>query len=160
MKNRLRIFLGVAIMILGCSIPTIEKAVVSVVKTAQPSIRKVMDIERPTDVLIESSMSIDAIITDKKDKESFAIFNKEFSDRVSSYQAKGQSVLQIYSAVSEEVFGLKLKGKYGGEVGVLVVDTMKSVLGDFNTPLTDQKKAELKDRFNAIAWSLGGEGYE
>jgi len=160
MKKRLRIILGTAIIILGCSIPLIEKGLVSVIVTPEPSIRQVMEIERPSDEMITLVTPWRETITEKQDQESFAIFNEEFSDRISQYEAKGQSVLQIYSSVSKEVFGKKLKDNYGGEVGSLVVEAMESVLGEFDTPLTDEKKLALTERFSAIAWSLGGESDE
>ena len=159
MKKRLRISLGLAIMIAGLSLPTVEKFIVDVIEP-QPSIREVMEIERPSDELIAQVSPIDDVITDKKDEESFAIFNKEFSDRVGNYETKGQAVLDIYSMAGEAVFGTELQDKYDNDILPLVSDLMKEVMEDYDSQLTDEKREALREKFGAVSWTLGGDNDE
>jgi len=153
MKNQLRIFLGIAIMILGCSIPTLEKMIVP----SEPSIREVMKIDKPSDEMVSSIDKLSDIIKDKKDRESFAIFNKEFSNRVSDYEAKGEVILQVYSEAREQVFGKDLKEKYDSKIGPVIVEALKEAMGESNSFMTEEQKKVLRDKFNAVAWSLGGD---
>lgn len=153
MKNQLRIWLGSAIMILGVSLPTLEKMIVPV----EPSVREVMMITKPSDEMIKLALPLDEVITKKSDEESFAVFNKEFSDRVVNYETKGQAVLGIYSTAIETVFGKRLKEDYDNKIGVVVKQAMEEVMGDYETNLTEKQRKDLQEKFESYSWVLGGD---
>lgn len=157
MKNKLRLFLGIAIIILGCSIPSLEKLATPLLTPREPSIREVMSIERPQDDLRAGALKLDEIVTDKKDEEALAVFNREFADRVSEYDTKGQAVLGIYSAAGEMVFDKELQEKYDGKIKAIVEEAFREILVDYDTQITDEQREALKKKFNSLAWVLGGE---
>lgn len=157
MKNQLRVFVGSAIIILGLSLPTVVPKLENMIVPSEPSVRQVMAIGKPSPEMITFAAPIDKFITDKKDKESFAVFNKEFSDRVDKYKTKGQAVLGIYETSVDAVFGVKLHDSYSGKVGELIESTMTGVMSDYDTELTDAQREQLKTKFAAFAWVLGGD---
>ena len=153
MKKGLRFWLGVTIITIGTSLPFVEKAVVP----REPSVRTVLEIETPTPELIEAVKPLDEVITDKKDEESFSVFNNEFSSRVEGYETKGEIVLKVYASAIEKVFGKDLKEKYDSEVGLIVEEAMSEIIGDYDVVLTEEQRKELQEKFSAYSWILGGE---
>ena len=64
----------------------------------------VLNIEKPTQVILEAVSPIAKIITDPTDRAKLAIFNQEFAKRVPSYDADVQQINDLYVYAAADFF--------------------------------------------------------
>ena len=113
----------------------------------------VLDVERPTQDIIDLTKSIDSLVTNKIDRTNLAVFSYVFSNRVTNYEIDVQKINDLLVLAGEDFFQGSLSGKYK-DLDVKIKDLIVGVTGDDNHILTTDEKLSLKNIFSGLAWSL------
>lgn len=120
-------------------------------------VKPILDIEKPTNEILEVSEPISKLVTDKEDRERLAIFNYEFAKRILEYNANSQQVNDVYVLAGRMFFDQSLVNKYDG-LAYKIQDILESILGKENHSITETEKKQLSDYFKGVAWSLVQKG--
>tara|TARA_R100000005_G_scaffold96466_1_gene83625 strand:- start:8048 stop:8500 length:453 start_codon:yes stop_codon:yes gene_type:complete len=148
MSPNLRILLGLSIVCIGFFWNNIQERIPDFLPD-----RVEYYIEKPDEKTLEKTSSIASLVTDKNDREKLSVFNNVFSERVVLYDCNGQQVNDVYTLAAKEMFSDELKGKYNGYANG-IIQLMRSVLGNENTPVKEDQKTLLSKDFSGLAWSL------
>lgn len=117
----------------------------------QPNIN--LDIEKPSDDILNRVKQITNYITNKEDKINLAVFNYVFSKRLMTYKTDSQKINDLYVLAGEDFFKGSLKGKYE-KLSSDIKSIFMDILGDKNHMLSEEEKLSLKNNFSGLAWSL------
>jgi hypothetical protein len=123
------------------------------IKIVEPSVRESLLLSEP-DSKPAGIERILEIITDKKDREKFSIFNYEFSKRISKYNGTAQKYNDVYVNAAMSSFGDNLK-KYNG-LKDFSIQYMESVISSKDKFITEDEKNMLSNNYLALSWVLGG----
>lgn len=120
----------------------------------QPSpVAKILNIDKPTQDVINEVKSFSALVTDPNDRAKIAIFNHEFASRAAEYNADVQQVNDVYVLAGKIFFKKSLVDKYDG-LAEKIESLLKKILTDENHVVTMEEKAKLNEYFMAVAWVL------
>lgn len=150
MNNRTRIVVGLSLVTIGLFWDNIVKSIPKIDKT--PNVN-VVQIDKPSQEIIDQTMPIASLVTDKNDKTNLCLFNNVFSKRVTGYNTEAQKINDVYVEAGKNFFGDSLKGKYQGFSSSLD-DLFISVLGVENHTVTDKEKSALSETFRGLAYCL------
>jgi hypothetical protein len=112
-----------------------------------------INIDRPSDSILEKVTEISDLITDKNDRLKVGIFNKQFAERITKYNTDVQQVNDVYTLAGQQYFSDTLKGKYDN-LGKKVSGLISSITTEDNHLLTTEEKKELSETFTGLAWAL------
>ena len=114
----------------------------------------ILNIDKPSDRIIELTKPISDLITDPTDRAKVAIYSQEFANRVKTYDAQLQQVNDVLALSASKFFEGAMNDKYK-DLDVAIIDLITSAAGgDDNRKLTDEEKNEISERFMGVAWSL------
>lgn len=113
----------------------------------------VLNIEKPTDEIIQLVTPISNLITDPTDRAKLAIFNQEFANRIVSYNTNNQQTNDVYVLAGAKFFKETLVDKYP-ELDLELVKLIESSIGNDNHILTNEEKLDISKKFMGLAWSL------
>lgn len=114
----------------------------------------ILNIDRPSDEIIELVKPISTLITDPTDRAKMAIYSQEFASRVKTYDAQLQQVNDVLALSASGFFEGSMNDKYK-DLDVAIIDLITSAAGgDDNHKLTDEEKNKISNRFMGVAWSL------
>lgn len=113
----------------------------------------ILNIEKPTQDVLERVGPIAKAITDPTDRAKLAIFNQEFAKRVVSYDTDLQQVNDVYVLAASDFFENSLKNKYEN-LDVDVINLIQQVTTDENHKLTSEEKNKVSENFLGLSWSL------
>lgn len=119
----------------------------------KPPATKILNIEEPSQEVLESVSIFSGLVTDPDDRAKIAIFNYEFATRVKGYDTSSQQVNDVYALAGKIFFGNKLVDKYDG-LSDNIVKLMQKCVGQDNHTLTQQEKDDLNENFLGLAWVL------
>lgn len=112
-----------------------------------------LDIEKPTQEIVELVTPISNLVTDPTDRAKLAIFNQAFANRVKSYDADTQQVNDVYVLAGSIFFKDSLVDKYR-DLDKTLVSLMEKAMGGDNHKLTAEEQQLLSSYFMGLAWSL------
>jgi hypothetical protein len=118
-----------------------------------PPPAKILNIDKPSEEIIEKVSPFSDLITDPTDRAKVAIFNYNFANRVLNYEAEAQQVNDVYVLAGKLFFKKTLVDKYKG-LAEDIVDLMTDCMGDENHILTEEEKNLLHQHFLGVAWVL------
>jgi len=145
-----RTCLGLLIVLIGLFLPQIQERIPDLIpKPSAP----VVDIKEPTQEIKEKTLKIAEKVTDDKDRLDLCIFNKEFSERILTYDTDVQQVNDVYTEAAKVLYKDSLKGKYDG-YSQGVISLVSGVTGNENHQLTQSEKVQLGEVFSGLAWNL------
>lgn len=113
----------------------------------------IIDVEKPSEDVLERVKIFKDLITEEEDKQRIAIFNYEFSKRVVGYETSSQQINDVYSLAGKLFFSNSIVGKYDG-LAENIVSLMEDVLSDENHRVSEEEKALLSKYFAGVAWVL------
>ena len=148
MNSTMRTVIGLALVIVGVFWGQIREW-----KPTPFDPAPVIEVEQPSEEILERVSSISKLVTDDEDRLRLAVFNKVFSDRVGFYDANSQQVNDIYTKAGKIVFDSSLRGKYDGYSSGLT-GLFKDSLGSKNGKVTTEQKIKLSKDFSGLAYSL------
>ena len=114
---------------------------------------EILDIDKPSDKVIEDVYVFSDLITDPSDRAKIAIFNHEFAQRVLTYNTDVQQVNDVYSLAGKLFFKQTLVDKYEG-LSENIKRILQEILTEENHIVTTEEKQFLNEYFMAIAWVL------
>jgi len=114
---------------------------------------KILDIDKPSNKIIDDVSVFSDLITDPSDRAKIAIFNHEFAQRISTYNTDVQQVNDVYSLAGKLFFKQTLVDKYEG-LSENIQRILEKILTDENHMITQEEKQSLNEYFMAIAWVL------
>lgn len=113
----------------------------------------ILNIEKPTDEIIEIVSPISKLVTDPTDRAKLAIFNQEFATRIISYATDNQKTNDVYVLAASKFFKDSMLDKYEG-LDSEVIKLLESSIGTDNHILTNEEKLDISKKFTGLAWSL------
>jgi hypothetical protein len=114
---------------------------------------KILNIDTPSQDVIDRVKLFSDIVTDPTDKAKLAIFNYEFATRVLSYDITSQQTNDVYTLAGKKFFKKALVDKYEG-LAENIVDLLTECIGEENHTLSQKEKESLHEYFLAVAWVL------
>lgn len=142
----------IALVLIGIALSGSIKNILPVVKP-KPDVA-ILNIDKPTDRIIELVSKVSSLITDPTDRAKVAIYSQEFSNRIKNYDVQLQQVNDILSISATEFFQGSIKDKYEGLDDGIINLISSACGGDENHKLTQEEKNEVSERFLGLAWSL------
>jgi hypothetical protein len=138
---------AIALILFGC--------ILAVRQNPSPKIDDVaiLNIDKPTDAIINIVNPISKLVTDPTDRAKLAIFNQEFAKRVLAYNANNQQVNDVYVLAGSKFFNNDLVDKYK-DLDVELVKLLESSIGSENHIVTQQEKEDISTKFMGLAWAL------
>lgn len=114
---------------------------------------KILNIDRPSEKIIESVQVFSDKITDLNDRAKIAIFNYEFAERVLNYNADVQQINDVYSLAGKLFFKNTLVNKYDG-LAEEIQKLLEKLLTDENHNISTKEKESINKYFMGISWIL------
>lgn len=121
--------------------------------TPEPPAAKILNIETPSEDVIEKVNKFSDIITDPDDRAKIAIFNYEFAQRCLEYKATSQNINDVYSLAGKTFFKDDLVNKYDN-LAEEIVNLLKECVGEDDHIITQEEKNNLHKYFMGVAWVL------
>lgn len=150
MKKLLKIRNLLALILIGIAL--YEPVINVIPHTPKPDV-SILNIDKPSDAIIEVVKPVANLITDPTDRAKMAIFSQEFATRVKGYDTDCQQVNDVMALAAKEFFQDSIKDKYQSlDDGIIGLIT--GVTGDDNHKLTDIEKLNVSERFMGFAWAL------
>lgn len=153
MNNRTRIIVGLSLVLVGFFWNNIVSMIPKIDNVKPSPISVVVDIEKPSQEILDKTTPIAKLITDKDDKLNLCLFNNVFSKRLVSYETDAQKLNDVYVEAGKNFFGDSIKGKYQG-FSTGLDNLFSSVLGTENHEVTDNEKSLLSETFRGLAYCL------
>jgi hypothetical protein len=151
MEKFLKVRNLIALVLLGFAL---YKPVLNLIPVFPKPDVAILNIDRPSDEIIELVKPLSSLITDPTDRAKMAIYSQEFAGRVKSYDAQLQQVNDVLALSASGFFEGTMNDKYK-DLDVAIIDLITSAAGgDDNHKLTDEEKNKISDRFMGLAWSL------
>ena len=119
----------------------------------EPPPAKILNIEKPSEDVLNRVSLFSDLVTDPSDKAKLAIFNYEFAERVRSYETTSQQINDVYTLAGKTFFKKTLVDKYDG-LAEEIVKLMEEIIQDDNHTLSQSEKEELHEYFLGVAWVL------
>lgn len=113
----------------------------------------IIDIEKPSEDVLERVEIFKDIITEEQDRQKIAIFNYEFAKRVIGYETTSQQINDVYSLAGKIFFSNSIVGKYDG-LAENIVKLMEDTLTNENHAVSTEEKMRLNKYFMGLAWVL------
>lgn len=153
MKKLLNVKNVIAILLILVAFSDEIKSVIPSIPK-KPEVVTILNIDKPSDRLVELVSPVSNLVTDPTDRAKLAIYSEEFSKRVKNYDTDLQQVNDVLAASASEFFKDSINDKYVG-LDIGIIELIKSATdGDQNHKLSDIEKTEISDRFLSLAWSL------
>jgi hypothetical protein len=121
--------------------------------TPKPEPIAILNIEKPSQDVIDRVQKFSSLVKDPTDRAKIAIFNYEFATKVVGYEANLQQVNDVYTLAGKTFFKNSIVGKYSG-LSDMLVELLTQVAGDKNHILNEKEKSDIHDNFMGIAWVL------
>lgn len=118
---------------------------------------EILNIDRPSDEVINRVKEFSDLITDPNDRAKIAIFNHEFATRVMDYSTTSQQINDVYALAGKLFFKQTLVDKYDG-LAEKIVDLLEEILSDENHAVSMGEKKKLNEYFMGVAWVLTHRG--
>jgi hypothetical protein len=151
MEKFLKIKNLIALILLGIAL---YQPILNIIPISPKPDVAILNIDRPSDEVIELVKPVSSLITDPTDRAKVAIYSQEFANRVKTYDVQLQQVNDILALSASGFFEGTMNDKYK-DLDVAIVDLITSAAGgDENHKLTDEEKNKISDRFMGLAWSL------
>jgi hypothetical protein len=151
MEKFLKVRNLIALILLGIAL---YQPILSIVPISPKPDVAILNIDRPSDEVIELVKPLSALITDPTDRAKMAIYSQEFANRVKTYDAQLQQINDVLALSANGFFEGSMNDKYK-DLDVAIIDLITSAAGgDDNHKLTDEEKNKISDRFMGLAWSL------
>ncbi len=113
----------------------------------------ILNIDLPSQVVKDRVAIFSELVTDPSDRAKLAIFNYEFSQRITEYKANAQNVNDVYTIAGKTFFQQSLVNKYEG-LNEEIVSLLTECMTDENHVLTQDEKNNLHEYFMGVAWVL------
>lgn len=152
MSNKIKTILAVVIFCVIFLDTTFLKGIIDKASKKEA----VVSVEpRPTDNAVNLTKPIAALVTDKEDRATLAVFNYEFSNRLSSYSdiINTQQLQDIYVAAGASIYGKSISSKYQS-LGTELIGLMKGVIGEEEHIISKEETDSLSDVFRGLSWNL------
>jgi hypothetical protein len=152
MSNKVKTILAVIIFCVLFLDTTFLKGIIEKVSKVE-SVVSVEPVPSQESILLTKDTA--EIITDKEDRATLAIFNLEFSKRLSSYSnvINTQQLQDIYVAAGANVYGKSIASKYQS-LGAKLIALMKSILGEEEHIVSQEETELLSDVFRGLSFNL------
>jgi len=151
MEKFLKIKNLIALVLLGIALC---QPILNIVPISPKPDVAILNIDRPSDEVIELVKPVSSLITDPTDRAKVAIYSQEFANRVKTYDAQLQQINDVLALSASGFFEGTMNDKYK-DLDVAIIDLITSAVGgDENHKLTDEEKNKISDRFMGLAWSL------
>jgi hypothetical protein len=112
-----------------------------------------LNIEKPTQQVIELVKPLSDLVADPTDRAKLAIFNQEFAERVSGYNTDTQQVNDVYVLSASYFFKDALVDKYR-DLDKMIIGLIEHTTSSDNHVLSQEEKNKLSESFMGLAWSL------
>lgn len=132
------------------SIPNID---INPIPDNVDEVAAIITIEKPSDEIIDKVKPVADLVKETEDIAKIALFNYEFSNRVTNYNCDVQQLNDIYTKAGSRFFKDSLKDKYENLAEGLQ-ELFQSVTTNDNHMLTDSEKESLRDLFSGLSWVL------
>lgn len=119
----------------------------------EPKPTEILNIDKPSQEVIDRVKQFSDIITDPTDRAKIAIFNYQFAQNILSYEANVQQVNDVYVLAGKNFFQNSIANKYE-PLDQMIIKLLEDIIGSENHALTESEKLSLHKYFNAIAWVL------
>jgi hypothetical protein len=113
----------------------------------------VLNIEKPSDDILQIVTPMAQAITDPTDKAKLAIFNQEFSTRLLKYDTDIQKLNDVYVLAASTFFEDSLKNKYDN-LDTNIIKLIELVTTDENHTITPEEKEKISKNFLGFSWAL------
>ena len=110
-------------------------------------------VEMPSEEILIKVKSISNIVSERQDRVKLAIFNLEFSQRISSYKTTVQKTNDVYTLAAKIFFKDSLVGKYDG-LSEGIISLISDTTTNDDHALSQEEKTELSKKFSGLAWSF------
>lgn len=147
---RILVAIGLLYFVFFGSLPSID---LNPIKNEVDEVQALLDIEKPSDTILNQVKPVADLVTSVEDRAKVALFNHEFSSRITKYETDAQQLNDVYTKAAANFFKEEMKGKYPGLSDGLV-NLLKSVVTDDNHVLDTDEKQRLKDLFSGLSWAL------
>lgn len=114
---------------------------------------KILNIDKPSDDVIDRVKIFSSLITDPSDRAKIAIFNYQFAERVLGYETTNQQVNDVYSLAGKTFFKQDLVDKYDG-LAEKIVELLEEILSEDNAVVSQEQKQKLNEYFMGVSWVL------
>lgn len=114
---------------------------------------EILDINKPTDTIIDRVKIFSDLIKDPDDRAKIAIFNYEFAERILKYNTTSQQVNDVYTLAGKIFFKDTLVDKYDG-LAEEIIKLLQEILTDENHTVSSSEKDNLNKYFMGVAWVL------
>jgi len=150
MEKFLKVRNLLALVLIGIAL---YQPILSVIPISPKPEVAILNIDKPSDEIVELVKPVSSLITDPTDRAKVAIYSQEFANRIKKYDTDLQQLNDLLVLAATDFFQGSIKDKYESfDDGVLGLIT--GVTGDDNHKLSDEEKNKLSDRFMGLAWSL------
>ncbi len=119
----------------------------------KPAPAKILNVDTPSEDVQKRVQIFSELVTNPDDKAKLAIFNYEFSQRITEYKANAQNVNDVYTIAGKTFFQQSLVNKYEG-LNEEIVSLLTECMTDENHVLTQDEKNNLHEYFMGVAWFL------
>jgi hypothetical protein len=123
----------------------------NIVPAPKPSIN--LDINKPTEDILQIVKPIDLLVTDHDDRTKLAVFNYVFSKRASKYDISSQKLQDLYVLAAKNYFKDSIKNKYNNLDELIKQLFIKSV-GESEHIVSKDEKVYVENLFGGLSWSL------
>lgn len=113
----------------------------------------ILNIDKPTEDIINRVKTFSDLITDPTDRAKIAIFNYEFANQLISYETDLQQLNDVYVLAGKKFFQNSMVGKYKA-LPDMITSLIQEVTGEANHVLSEQEKQKLNQYFLGVAWVL------
>ena len=109
----------------------------------------------PEDSLLEMTLPVANLVSDKQDKATLALFNNEFADRILLYPEKmnTQELQNVYALAGASLYEKSLSSKYEN-LGKKLESLIADVVGHEEHMLSLEEAEKLSKIFKALSWNL------
>lgn len=142
--------LGLLWFVFYGSVPSID---INPIPDEIDEVEAIIDIDRPSDEIIQQVKPVANLVTDIEDKAKLALFNYEFANRITKYETDVQKLNDVYTDAGMRFFEDTLKGKYENLPSQLQ-KLFSSITTDDNKVLNQEEKQKLKELFTGLSWAL------
>ena len=119
----------------------------------KPAPAKILNVDTPSEDVQKRVQIFSELVTNPDDKAKLAIFNYEFSQRITEYKTNAQNVNDVYTIAGKTFFQQSLVNKYEG-LNEEIVSLLTECMTDENHVLTQDEKNNLHEYFMGVAWVL------
>jgi AAA+ ATPase superfamily predicted ATPase len=153
MSKTKKTLIALLLMVYGVFGSELASVVPNIFPTPEPPAAKILNIDEPSEDVINRVELFSDLITDPDDRAKMAIFNYEFAERIIDYKTNAQQVNDVYSLSGKKFFKKSMLDKYDN-LAEEIIKLMAECIGKENNTVAQEQKQELHDYFMGIAWVL------